>query len=87
MRRSQGVGAPKGDAPTPSQRPEKTSFSLSPDAKYMLTSLKADLRRRGHAATESAILEALILGAEPNDSFLRALNDANTRRRKTSETK
>jgi hypothetical protein len=39
---------------------EKTSLSLSVEAKYKLTTLKADLRRRGHRFTESLIVERLI---------------------------
>lgn len=38
----------------------KTSFSISPDAKYKLTTLKAALRREGFSATESSIIEALL---------------------------
>jgi hypothetical protein len=46
---------------------EKTSFSLAADVKYKLSTLKADLRRRGHRATESLIVEALIEKANSDD--------------------
>lgn len=54
-------------------RREKTSFSLTPDAKYRLTSLKADLRRRGHPITESMILETLIERAHEDERLIDAL--------------
>jgi hypothetical protein len=87
MRPSQGGGSREGDAQAAAPKREKTSFALSSDAKFKLTSLKADLRRRGHAATESAILEALIFRADPTDSFLHALDEANKRRRNTTKDK
>jgi len=39
----------------------KTSISLTPEAKRILSTLKAELRFRGHSASESDILEALLL--------------------------
>jgi len=42
----------------------KTSVSLAPKAKFKLSTLKAELRMRGHSATESSILEALILNTD-----------------------
>jgi len=39
----------------------KTSISLLPEAKYRLSTLKAELRRKGQAVSESEILESLIL--------------------------
>ena len=57
----------KAEIPKSSKEPicgsvarEKTSFSLSVEAKYKLATLKADLRRRGHRITESLIVEKLI---------------------------
>jgi hypothetical protein len=46
---------------------DKTSFSLTPDAKYKLTTLKAALRRAGFSATESRIIEALIERTDARD--------------------
>lgn len=45
----------------------KTSFSLTPDAKYKLTTLKAALRRAGFSATESLIIETLLERTEAKD--------------------
>jgi hypothetical protein len=85
MRRPKEAGPREAsDAAASHPKREKTSFSLSTDAKYRLTSLKADLRRRGHSVTESSILETLILGAEPSETFLRALSKE-AARRKTQE--
>jgi hypothetical protein len=58
---------------------EKTSFSLAADVKYKLSTLKADLRRRGHRATESLIVEALIEKAN-SDEVLDWLNAAGMKR-------
>jgi len=58
---------------------EKTSFSLATDVKYKLSTLKADLRRRGHRATESLIVEALIEKAN-SDEVLDWLNAAGVKR-------
>jgi hypothetical protein len=65
-----GNTRPYGARARPNRR-EKTSITLSSDAKYRLTWLKAELRRNGHSATESGILEALILRAKPTDSHFR----------------
>lgn len=46
---------------------EKTSFNLSVEAKFKLTTLKADLRRRGHRITESLVVEALIEKANSDE--------------------
>jgi hypothetical protein len=46
---------------------EKTSFSLSVEAKFKLATLKADLRRRGHRITESLIVEKLIEKANSDE--------------------
>jgi hypothetical protein len=58
---------------------EKTSFSLSVNAKFKVATLKADLRRRGHRATESLIVEALIEKAN-SDDVLAWLNAAGVKR-------
>jgi hypothetical protein len=58
---------------------EKTSFSLSVNAKFKVATLKADLRRRGHRATESLIVEALIEKAN-SDEVLDWLNAAGVKR-------
>lgn len=39
----------------------KTSISLTPQAKYKLASLKAELRLKGHSVSESDVMEALIM--------------------------
>jgi hypothetical protein len=49
----------------------KTSLSLTPDAKYKLTTLKAALRFAGFSATESLILETLLETAEEDDLIKR----------------
>lgn len=41
----------------------KATFEISHEAKFRLATLKAELRRRGYAATEANIVEALINGA------------------------
>lgn len=46
---------------------DKTSFSLTPDAKYKLTTMKAALRRAGFSATESLIVEALLEHTDASD--------------------
>ena len=62
------------DAIPPGALPrEKTSFSLSVEAKYKLTTLKAGLRRHGYRATESSIVEALLQGATLDDSLVEAV--------------
>ena len=43
----------------------KTSISLIPEAKFKLSTLKAELRLKGFSVSESDVLEALILGADP----------------------
>ena len=45
----------------------KTSVSLAPRAKFKLSTLKAELRMKGHDATESSILEALILNSDASN--------------------
>lgn len=42
----------------------KATFQLSVDAKHRLSMLKADLRKSGHPATETSIVELLIQGAD-----------------------
>lgn len=42
----------------------KTTFLLTVDAKYRLSTLKAELRKAGHAATEAGIVELLIESAD-----------------------
>lgn len=65
------------DALAPESPPkEKTSFSLSPDAKFKLATLKANLRRRGYPATESGIVEALIERATADEALVEAVGDA-----------
>ncbi len=45
----------------PSKRDSvKVAFDFDPEVKYKLTILKAELRRKGIAATETGILEALV---------------------------
>lgn len=60
---------------------EKTSFSLSPEVKFKLATLKANLRREGHAATESAIVETLIERATSDESLLDAIKETQAPRR------
>lgn len=60
---------------------EKTSFSLSPEVKFKLATLKANLRREGHPATESAIVEALIERATTDESLLDPIREAQSSRR------
>ena len=38
----------------------KVAYDFDPEVKHRLATLKADLRRRGIAATETNILEALV---------------------------
>lgn len=45
----------------------KTSFSLTPDAKYKLTTLKAALRLAGFSITESLIIETLLERTDAKD--------------------
>jgi hypothetical protein len=60
----------------PNLKRAKTSFSLSPEAKFQLARLKADLRREGYRATESSIVESLIATANVDESVLPALKRA-----------
>jgi len=41
----------------------KTSISLTPQAKFKLASLKAELRLNGYFVSESDVMEALIMDA------------------------
>jgi hypothetical protein len=59
---------------------EKTSFSLSSEAKFKLATLKANLRREGHPATESALIEALINRAIIDDALIEAIETQSARR-------
>jgi hypothetical protein len=45
----------------------KTSFTLSAESKFKLSTLKAELRRRGHRITESFVVEQLIENASSGD--------------------
>jgi hypothetical protein len=49
----------------------KTSLSLTPDAKYKLTTLKAALRLAGFTATESSIIETLLETTDEGDLIKR----------------
>jgi hypothetical protein len=42
----------------------KTSISLSPQAKFKLASLKAELRLKGYSISESDVMEALIMDTD-----------------------
>ena len=42
----------------------KVAYDFDAEVKYRLATLKADLRRRGVAATETNILEALVTEAK-----------------------
>ena len=42
----------------------KTSFNITPEAKYRLSTLKASLRLAGVRATESLVIEALLSDAD-----------------------
>jgi hypothetical protein len=42
----------------------KTSISLTPQAKYKLATLKAELRLKGLSVSESDVMEALIVNAD-----------------------
>ena len=42
----------------------KVAYDFNPDTKYDLTVLKAELRHRGIAATETGILEVLVAYAD-----------------------
>ena len=55
----------KGDgmATRPSER-TKTSMSLTPEAKFKLATIKAELRLRGHSVSESEVMEALLKSAD-----------------------
>lgn len=45
----------------------KTSFSITPQAKFKLTTLKAALRYAGFSATESLIIETLLESTDERD--------------------
>lgn len=45
----------------------KTSFSITADAKFKLTTLKAALRYAGFSATESLIIETLLESIDERD--------------------
>jgi predicted transcriptional regulator len=70
-----------GSIPSRALPKEKTSFSLSPEVKFKLATLKANIRRQGHRATESAIVEVLIWHAKIDESLIRAVGDAHGPRR------
>ena len=59
---------------------EKTSFSLSAEAKFKLATLKANLRRRGCPATEGGIVEALIERASSDEVLVEAIGAAQAAR-------
>jgi len=46
-----------------SVRGSKSTFYLSNEAKYKITLLKAEMRKRGLPASESSIVDALLLEA------------------------
>lgn len=50
----------------------KTSISLTPEAKFKLSTLKAELRLKGHSVSESEVMEAL-LGATDAGAMARLL--------------
>lgn len=50
----------------------KATFDFSPEAKYNLARLKAELRYKGLPATETGILEVLLNDAEADDRMIRA---------------
>ena len=50
----------------------KATFDLSPEARYNLTRLKAELRYKGVPATETGILEVLLNDADADDRMIRA---------------
>jgi hypothetical protein len=50
----------------------KASYDFTPEAKFNLARLKAELRYKGVPATETGILEVLLNGAEADDRFIRA---------------
>jgi len=60
---------------------EKTSFALSAEAKFKLATLKANLRRSGHPATESAIMEALIQRAVIDEPLIGRVEELQLLRR------
>jgi hypothetical protein len=49
----------------------KATFDFSPEARYNLTRLKAELRYKGIPATETGILEVLLNEAEADDRLVR----------------
>jgi hypothetical protein len=65
---------------------EKTSFSLSAEAKFKLATLKANLRRRGYPATESGIVEALIERASSDQLLVEAVGAAQSPARSRRQT-
>jgi hypothetical protein len=50
----------------------KATYDFTPEAKFNLARLKAELRYRGIPATETGILEVLLNDAEPDDRLIRA---------------
>lgn len=50
----------------------KATYDFTPEAKFNLARLKAELRYRGIPATETGILEVLLNGAEADDRLMRA---------------
>ena len=50
----------------------KVAYDFSPEAKFNLTRLKAELRYKGVAATETGILEVLLNDAKADDHLIRA---------------
>jgi hypothetical protein len=50
----------------------KVAYDFTPEAKYNLARLKAELRYKGIPATETGILEVLLNDAEANDHLIRA---------------
>lgn len=50
----------------------KVSYDFTPEAKYNLSQLKAELRYKGVPATETGILEVLVNEAEADDHLVRA---------------
>jgi hypothetical protein len=49
-----------------SVRGAKATYYISNEAKYKLTVLKAEMRKRGLSASESSIVDILLLDATPD---------------------